>query len=74
VLYIVGQAVIDSSCCGLGTWGYVLVPGYIVNWHKQTNADGLPVTEVEPISDRTVQDSIRRLITEAESISQVEFW
>lgn len=74
VLYVVGQAVIDSSCCGLGTWGYVLVPGYIVNWHKQTNANGLPVTEVEPISDRTVKDSIRRLITEAEAISQVEFW
>jgi hypothetical protein len=74
VLYVVGQAVIDSSCCGLGTWGYILVPGYIVNWHKRTNADGLPVTEVEPISDRTVQDDIRRLITEAESIPQVEFW
>ncbi len=74
VLYVVGQAVIDSSCCGLGTWGYILVPGYIVNWYKRTNAAGLPVTEVEPITDKTVQDSIRRLITEAESIPQVEFW
>jgi hypothetical protein len=74
VLYVVGQAVIDSSCCGLGTWGYILVPGYIVNWHKRTNAEGLPVTEVEPIPDKQVQDSIRRIIAEAESIPQVEFW
>ena len=74
VLYVVGQAVIESSCCGIGCWGYVLVPGYIINWQEQANDAGLPVSEVEPISDKTVQASIRRIITEAESIPQVEFW
>ena len=74
VLYVVGQAVIESSCCGIGCWGYVLVPGYIINWQERANDVGLPVSEVEPISDKTVQASIRRIITEAESIPQVEFW
>ncbi|MFC2060312.1 hypothetical protein ACFLTZ_04380, partial [Chloroflexota bacterium] len=26
VLYVIGQAVVDSSCCGTGSWGYALVP------------------------------------------------
>ena len=74
VLYVVGQAVIESSCCGVGCWGYVLVPGYILNWQNKTNEAGLPVSEVEPISDEMARDNISRIIKEAESISQIEFW
>ena len=74
VLYVVGQAVIESSCCGVGSWGYVLVPGYIINWQNKINEAGLPVSEVEPVSDKTVRDAISRIIKEVESISRVEFW
>ena len=74
VLYVVGQAMIESSCCGIGGWGYVLVPGYIVNWQNRTDEAGLPVSEVEPISDRGARDAISRVIKEAESIPQIEFW
>ena len=73
VLYIVGQAVIESSCCGTGSYGYVLVPGYIVNWQNEQNKDDLPVSEVEPISNTESRNSIRRIIQEAEHIPQIEF-
>jgi len=26
VLYVIGQAVIESSCCGSGSWEYAIVP------------------------------------------------
>ena len=74
VLYIVGQAVLEASCCGTGSWNYALVPGYIVNWRNKTNEAGLPVSDVEPISDKTARDAIRQIISEAESVPQVEFW
>ena len=74
VLYVVGQAVIDSSCCGQGSWGYILVPGYIVRWQGKKNEAGLPVSEVEPVSDRAVRDDVGRIIDETESISQIQFW
>ena len=74
VLYVVGQAAVESSCCGIGCWAYALVPGYIVNWQKRTNEAGLPVSEVEPISDKIVQGRIRQTIKKVESISQVDFW
>jgi len=74
VLYVVGRAVIESSCCGLGNWGYALVPGYIVSWQTRKNDAGLPVSEVEPISDEATKNNIRKIIKETENITQIEFW
>ena len=74
VLYVIGQAVIESSCCGAGSWGYALVPGYIVNWQNKTSEAGLPVSEVEPISDEGARNNIRQIIQTNEAISQIEFW
>ena len=74
VLYVIGRAVIESSCCGAGNWGYALVPGYIVNWQNETNEAGLPISEVELIADEATRDNIRKIIKEEENISQIEFW
>jgi hypothetical protein len=74
VLYVVGQAVVESSCCGVGCWGYVLVPGHIINWQNKINEAGLPVSEVEPVSDKITRDDISQIINEVECIPRVEFW
>jgi len=75
VLYVAGHAVVESWCCGMpGAWEYVIVPGYIVNWQKMRNEEGLPVSEVEPILDETIREEIRKTIRSREGISQVEFW
>ena len=73
VLYVTGQAVIESSCCGAGSWGYILVPGYIVNWQNERSEAGLPVSEVEPVSDEAEQEDIRKMIKGAEDINAIEF-
>ena len=74
ILYVVGRAVVDSSCCGFGNWTYVSVPGYIINWKNKSSDAGLPVSEVEPIYGKAAKEEIRRIVIEAESVSQVEFW
>ena len=74
VLYVVGQAAIESSCCASGCWEYAIVPGYIRNWQGEKNETGLPVSEVEPVSDEEARKDINRLITEAEGVAHIEFW
>jgi len=74
VLYIVSHAVIESSCCGASDFVSAQVPGFIVRWRGETNAIGLPVSDVEPITDIEIQDKIRKAIKENEGLSQVEFW
>jgi hypothetical protein len=74
VLYIIGQTVVDASCCGLTDFSYAQVPGYIIRWQPETDKEGFPVSEVEPISDKTARDDIRKIIQEAEPVIQIEFW
>jgi len=75
VLYVIGQAVIESWCCGApGSWQYVMVPGYIVNWQNTNNENGLPVSEIEPILGEEARHNIRQIIQTRETISPVEFW
>jgi hypothetical protein len=74
VFYVLSQAVIESSCCGVGDFCNALVPGYIVKWHTDNNKDGNAVSLVEPITDEPTRDAIRKIIKEKEHISQTEFW
>jgi hypothetical protein len=74
VLYVISEAVVDASCCGPADFTSALVPGYLVKWQAETNEDGFPVSEVEPISDRKARGRIKKLIQETEHVSQVDFW
>jgi hypothetical protein len=74
VLYVLSQAVIESSCCGASDFNSALVPGFIVRWRAETNKDGLPVSEVEPIADEKIRDEIRKIIKQNDHITRTEFW
>ena len=65
-LYLVGYAVVDTSCCGIGGCAYALVPGFIIDWKYKQDPNGLCVSQIEPIRDATDQKEIRRLIQKKE--------
>ena len=73
VLYYLGCAVLDSSCCGPGGFAYALVPGYIEKWKYRVNSDDRWVTQVKPLGDKAEQEKLRRLIKEKEFVQQVNF-
>jgi hypothetical protein len=73
ILYYVGCAMVDSSCCGPGGCTYALVPGYIERWKYRANADDRWVTLVKPLRRKAEQDKLRRLIKEKEPVQQVNF-
>ena len=73
VLYLVGHAAFDTTCCGPGGCAYALVPGFVRGWKTATSPEGLAVSQVEPIQDPTTQAQIRRLIEERETVQQVRF-
>ena len=73
VLYFIGCAIVDSSCCGAGGCAYGLVPGYIMQWKYKLNPENLSVTQVEPIRNKGDQEELRRLIKQKERVQQVNF-
>lgn len=74
VLYFMGMAGIESSCCGPGGCAFIKVPGYIRAWKKGRNGAGRPVSEVERIEAQEMQKEIQILLREKHpAFTQVEF-
>lgn len=73
LLYVVGVAVVDSSCCGTGGCRFVHVQGYVTVWHNTIRPDGLPVSTVEPVADRKDRKIIKALLDQQFPHSQVSF-
>ncbi len=74
VLYLIGYAIFDTTCCGSGGCNYAQVPGIIVDWKIRKNKDGIPVSRVNPIRDPAKQKEIRYLIENKEMVNQVNFY
>lgn len=79
VLYVYGHAVVETTCstgggCSTADLWYVYVPGYVVAWKKEKNADGLDVSEVERIKDEAAEDEIRKILKEKEMVDKVDFY
>lgn len=78
ILYVIGHVVVETTCqlgssCAPANYWYATVPGYIVNWQTDKNKNGLPVTEIEPITDTGIQNAIRKIILKNESVARVDF-
>ena len=73
ILYVIGYAVFDTTCCGTGGLAYAHVPGFVLDWQGSKNGDGLAVSLVEPIRDKDMQREIRRLIEKTEVVHQIQF-
>jgi len=73
VLYVVGNAIVDSSCCGVWGCRYALVPGYVRQFKTRQDKQGFWISEVEPIIDRATRQEIIRVLKEKEIVQQVQF-
>jgi hypothetical protein len=73
VLYFVGYAVVNTSCCGAGGCAYAMVPGFILDWKYKRNSNDLFISQIDPIRDETDQKEVQRLIRNREVVQQVTF-
>ena len=73
ILYFVGYAVLDSTCCGVGGVAYVLVAGFLRQWKYKKNQDECFVSQIETIVAQTIQKVVRNAIQKKEMVYQVTF-
>ena len=73
ILYFVGYAVLDSTCCGVGGVAYVLVAGFIRQWKYRQAQNDCFVSQIETIGDPTIQKDVRKAIQKKEMVYQVTF-
>ncbi len=73
VLYAIGDAVVDSACCGTYGCRFAYVPGYVIDWKYQTDDNGLPVSRVEPVRDQQEREILIGVLQEKLGVTQVQF-
>jgi hypothetical protein len=73
ILYLVGHAAFDTTCCGPGGCAYALVPGAVRSWQSSHTDEGLAISQVKPVREPDTQAEIRHLIEQMETVQQVVF-
>lgn len=72
ILYFVGCAVTDRSCCGPGGCGYAVVAGYVVSLSCDDAQGSQPFSDLAPVPE-TLHEEVARAIKFREGLSQVQF-
>lgn len=72
ILYMVGCAVTDRSCCGAAGCGYAVVAGYVVSLGHAGQKNNAPVSILNPIPPEH-HEPIAREIRHREGVGQVQF-
>jgi len=74
VLCVIGLSVVDTACCGSGSFLYATIPGYVVSWKTRQNESGLAVSQVEPIRDEKARQAVEKILRETENINNFNFF
>lgn len=72
LLYTLGTACIEASCCGRGSWDYLRVEGYVVAG-PATDANGGRRVEVDTVEDAKDKAAIRGILQEEYPEARIEF-
>ena len=73
VLCLIGEYVTEGWCCGRSEASYAQVAGYIVKWKSKVDKNGIPISEVEPITDEKAKRELTDIIKASEFVRIVEF-
>ncbi len=72
ILYFVGCAVADRSCCGPAGCGYAVVAGYVISLHHTEHEGNRLFSDLAPVPE-TLHQGIAQAIKSCEGVSQVQF-
>ena len=74
VLYIVGDACIEASCCGVASWSYVQVPGFLIGRRVHGEGTMPTVSEVETIDGKETRNAVTESLLKLYPGARVEIW
>ena len=73
VLYTLGSACIEASCCGKGSWNYARVEGYVTGGGPGWRPSGREPVEIDTIEDPGERSEIAKLLSTKYPSIRVEF-
>ena len=74
IIYFAGLMVIETSCCGIGSWDYIQVPGFLVERGETNNRNNLTVSKVDTIQNENDRKAIYKLLEKEHPGARIEIW
>ena len=75
VLYLIGATDELCNCCGdCGVIRFINIPGFVKAWKSKTNEAGVPVSEIDPITDPEIRREIKKILYEDYCLDNIDFW
>ena len=72
-LCVIAEAPVGSACVGAGTLRFLHVRGRIISWQYRTSDGGFSVSELEPLSEEDLMNTVRKALKEQYPSLQVCF-
>jgi hypothetical protein len=73
LIYTLGSACIEASCCGKGSWDYARVEGYVAEGGPEWRPGVSEPVEIDTIEDAQEKAAIAKLLAEKHPGVRVEF-
>lgn len=73
MLYYVGHAAFDTSCCGEGGCAYVFVVGFVDTWNVKKTKEGYDISQIQKINDESDKKEIEAILKAKEGVHQINF-
>ena len=75
ILYLMGSTSELCGCCGsCDSIRFITVPGFIMAWKSRSNDAGLPVTDIEPVTDEKSRIDIKKTLEREHDVLNIQFW
>jgi hypothetical protein len=73
LLFILGNYCIEASCCGVGSWSYLRVEGYVIGKYDSKRQTDEAYFEIETIENDIEKTEISKLLLDKHPGVRIEF-
>jgi hypothetical protein len=74
IIFLLGFACIQASCCGVRSWNYIQVPGFLLKKHSRGGGELPLVSEVDTIEDSDTRLRIAEILTAEYPGTDIDWW
>jgi hypothetical protein len=72
LLYLLGYACVEASCCGVRNWSYIQVPGFLLRKHVRGGGSKPFISEVEIIEDQELRNRVSEMLLQKYPSTDIE--
>jgi hypothetical protein len=74
LIFLLGFACVQSSCCGVRSWNYLQEPGFLIKKHVKGGGETPLISEVDTIEDSDTRLRIAEILAAQYPGNDIDWW